>query len=157
MNRYCSNAYGRFMTPDPYQSNVGGAGNPEDPGNWNKYAYTRGDPVNRYDPYGLQDCGGDDEPPCIGPPIIFPGGGTPTGGGQVPGKEHGPNPNPPCTSQYSASTLNFIQTNYAAAQAIANAGFDPVGTSTNAGYGTRVANTNAAGRINCLQKMGALQ
>jgi hypothetical protein len=41
-------------------------------------------------------------------------------------------------------------------QAIANAGFDPVGTSTNAGYGTRVAGTNAAGRINCLQSIGAL-
>lgn len=27
-----------------------------DPGSWNRYAYTRGDPVNRFDPGGTQDC-----------------------------------------------------------------------------------------------------
>jgi RHS repeat-associated protein len=58
-NRYYSNAYGRFMTPDPYLANNGGAGNPNDPGSWNKYAYTRGDPVNRKDPIGLGDENGD--------------------------------------------------------------------------------------------------
>ena len=58
-NRYYTNAYGRFMTPDPYVSNNGSAGNPSDPQSWNKYAYTRGDPVNRLDPRGL-----DDEPTC---------------------------------------------------------------------------------------------
>ena len=51
-NRYYSNAYGRFMTPDPYQA----SGGPSDPQSWNRYAYTRGDPVNRYDPWGTQDC-----------------------------------------------------------------------------------------------------
>jgi RHS repeat-associated protein len=55
MNRYYSNAYGRFMTPDPYQANGGGPGNPQDPQSWNKYSYTRGDPVNRYDPEGTCD------------------------------------------------------------------------------------------------------
>jgi RHS repeat-associated protein len=50
-NRYYSNAYGRFMTPDPYQA----SGGPNDPQSWNRYAYTRGDPVNRYDPTGLMD------------------------------------------------------------------------------------------------------
>jgi RHS repeat-associated protein len=51
VNRYYSNAYGRFMTPD---SGVGAR--PADPGSWNRYAYTRGDPVNRFDPSGRDDC-----------------------------------------------------------------------------------------------------
>jgi RHS repeat-associated protein len=58
-NRYYSNAYGRFMTPDPSTSSRG----PSNPQNWNRYAYTAGDPVNRLDPTG-QDyeltCGGHD-------------------------------------------------------------------------------------------------
>ena len=44
-NRYYSNAYGRFMTPD-----LKGRGNPRGPQTWNSYAYTGGDPVNRNDP-----------------------------------------------------------------------------------------------------------
>src|SRR5258708_7816374 len=31
------------------------SGDPSDPGSWNKYAYTRGDPINRIDPEGLAD------------------------------------------------------------------------------------------------------
>ncbi len=50
-NRYYTNAYGRFMTPDPSRS----SGGPEDPQSWNRYAYTRGDPVNRVDPTGRDD------------------------------------------------------------------------------------------------------
>ncbi len=56
--RYYYNQFGRFMTPDPYAASVG----PSDPGSWNQYAYTRGDPVNRYDPLGLQDAD-----PSLGP------------------------------------------------------------------------------------------
>jgi RHS repeat-associated protein len=51
-NRYHDPGTGRFMTPDPYIASVG----PTDPGSWNRYAYTRGDPVNRVDPRGLNDC-----------------------------------------------------------------------------------------------------
>jgi hypothetical protein len=39
------------MTPDPYMA----SGGPSDPQSWNRYAYTRGDPVNRLDPRGLGD------------------------------------------------------------------------------------------------------
>jgi hypothetical protein len=39
------------MTPDPYKA----SGGPPDPQSWNQYAYTRGDPVNRLDPNGLDD------------------------------------------------------------------------------------------------------
>ena len=47
-NRYYSNAYGRFMTPDPYKA----SGRPSNPQTWNRYTYTGGDPVNRIDPSG---------------------------------------------------------------------------------------------------------
>ena len=67
-NRYHQPGMGRFMSPDPYTASVG----PRDPGSWNRYAYTRGDPVNRLDPSGLDDCGADfchtHEEPGEGPP-----------------------------------------------------------------------------------------
>ena len=37
------------MTPDPFS----GSASMSDPGSWNKYAYTGGDPINRTDPNGL--------------------------------------------------------------------------------------------------------
>jgi hypothetical protein len=40
------------MTPDPFQA----SGGPRDPASWNRYAYTRADPINNYDPAGLVDC-----------------------------------------------------------------------------------------------------
>jgi RHS repeat-associated protein len=55
-NRYYSNAYGRFMTPDPYQGNSGGAGDPTSPQSWNRYAYVQGDPINFLDPRGTTTC-----------------------------------------------------------------------------------------------------
>jgi RHS repeat-associated protein len=51
MNRFHSPGTGRFMTPDPYLA----SGRASDPGSWNRYAYTRGDPVNRFDPSGFDD------------------------------------------------------------------------------------------------------
>jgi len=33
------------------------SGGPADPASWNRYTYTRGDPINRFDPSGLQDEG----------------------------------------------------------------------------------------------------
>jgi RHS repeat-associated protein len=50
-NRYNSSSYGRFMTPDRALG-----WRLADPGSLNRYAYTRGDPVNRYDPQGTDDC-----------------------------------------------------------------------------------------------------
>ncbi len=43
------------MTPDAY-TNSGRLGDPQ---SWNRYAYTRGDPVNRADPGGTDDCDAD--------------------------------------------------------------------------------------------------
>ena len=57
--RYYASSYGRFNTADQYQASAG----PKDPGSWNRYSYTRGDPVNRVDPRGAEDyatgCDGD--------------------------------------------------------------------------------------------------
>jgi hypothetical protein len=52
LNRYYSNAYGRFMTPDPYMAS-GGITNPQ---SWNRYTYTLGDPINFNDPAGTTTC-----------------------------------------------------------------------------------------------------
>src|SRR6202158_4366247 len=51
--RYHQPGMGRFLSPDP-SVNSGGAG---DPGSWNRYAYTRGDPINRTDARGMCDSG----------------------------------------------------------------------------------------------------
>ena len=53
VNRYESPGTGRFLTSDPYITSDGSNGDPADPGSWNKYAYTEGDPVNEVDPDGL--------------------------------------------------------------------------------------------------------
>ena len=58
-NRYYDNVTGRFIMADPYLANSGGPGNMSDPQSWNRYAYTRGDPVNRLDPWGTCDTSGD--------------------------------------------------------------------------------------------------
>ena len=47
--RYYDSGKGRFLTVDPYMAS-GGAG---EPGSWNRYSYVQGDPVNRFDPFGL--------------------------------------------------------------------------------------------------------
>jgi RHS repeat-associated protein len=54
--RYYNPWYGRFNTPDP-----GGVktANAADPGSWNRYAYTRGDPINNFDPTGTDPCSAD--------------------------------------------------------------------------------------------------
>jgi RHS repeat-associated protein len=59
-NRYHQPGMGRFMTVDPYLNSAG----PQDPGSWNRYAYTRGDPVNRYDRTGKDDGDCFDETGC---------------------------------------------------------------------------------------------
>ena len=44
--RYYDSRMGRFCSPDPVE------GWPEDPQSWNRYAYSRNDPVNMLDPTG---------------------------------------------------------------------------------------------------------
>jgi len=62
--RYYANQFGRFMTPDPYKAGRG-SGVAEDPQSWNRYSYTRNDPINRIDPRGWCDEEeGDDSSDC---------------------------------------------------------------------------------------------
>ncbi|MEK7994598.1 MAG: RHS repeat-associated core domain-containing protein, partial [Planctomycetota bacterium] len=46
--RYYQSAWGRFTSPDPSEP-----GKVEEPGSWNFYAYVQNDPINFYDPEGL--------------------------------------------------------------------------------------------------------
>ncbi|MGH3088078.1 MAG: RHS repeat-associated core domain-containing protein, partial [Rubrobacteraceae bacterium] len=47
--RYLGSSQGRFLSPDLL------TGDPADPQSWNRYAYARNNPVNRFDPDGLRD------------------------------------------------------------------------------------------------------
>jgi RHS repeat-associated protein len=73
--RYYNPWFGRFNTPDP-----GGVktANAADPGSWNRYAYTRGDPINRLDPRGTDDCEADFCVTGTGyiDPVIYGNGGN---------------------------------------------------------------------------------
>jgi RHS repeat-associated protein len=51
--RYYASTYGRFNTADPYMRSARAS----DPESWNRYSYTRGDPINRSDPSGQADWG----------------------------------------------------------------------------------------------------
>jgi RHS repeat-associated protein len=60
MNRYYSNQWGRFLTPDPYQASA----QLENPQSWNRHAYVGNDPMNFVDPSGLDVEG-------VGPEVIY--------------------------------------------------------------------------------------
>lgn len=102
INRYHVPGTGQFLTPDPYIASAG----PTDPGSWNRYAYTRGDPVNRYDHLGTCDSdsfstdGYDDD--CMG------GGMTGGGGGGDDGSCFGDDfyTNPECGSPTQGTTTS---------------------------------------------------
>ena len=83
--RYYSNQFGRFTSPDPYKASAG----PSDPGSWNRYSYVQGDPVNHTDRSGLnrdaedciddpEACEGEDWGGMGGSGPLNPGGSTPT-------------------------------------------------------------------------------
>jgi RHS repeat-associated protein len=98
--RYYASTYGRFNGPDPYAA----SGGPNDPASWNRYSYTRGDPINSHDPHGLQDCNPfiNPEDCCLPSEIAFganllgdPGCSDPDPGPDPPS----PGPTPPSEPQ----------------------------------------------------------
>ncbi len=65
-NRYYSPAWSRFMQADPSLT-------PEamkNPQGWNRYAYVAGDPVNYYDPAGMDACSGNYGVPCFSITVV---------------------------------------------------------------------------------------
>jgi RHS repeat-associated protein len=78
-NRYHQPGMGRFLTPDPKRWSA----KPNLPGSWNRYAYVAGDPINRVDRKGLDDCDGDrsDDEDACGDDNGGDDGGAPGGDG----------------------------------------------------------------------------
>src|ERR1035437_2604266 len=118
--RYYASSYGRFNTVDPYQASAG----PSDPGTWNRYSYTAGDPVNRNDRQGLlfavcDGYEGSDDPfgGCDdggwgggGGGIWYdqpPSGGN-GGGYKGPGGSATSPPPPPCEQLPAGATTTFL-------------------------------------------------
>jgi RHS repeat-associated protein len=56
--RFYASTYGRFNTADQYTA----SGGPGDPGSWNRYSYTEGDPVNRFEDQFDRFVDGEDVP-----------------------------------------------------------------------------------------------
>jgi RHS repeat-associated protein len=62
--RFYTSQFGRFMSADRFQRSW----SVFDSGSWNKYLYSSGDPVNRFDPAGQSSsctddgCGESDDP-----------------------------------------------------------------------------------------------
>src|SRR5581483_766303 len=94
VNRYYS--VGRFLTPDPYSGSI----NVLAPSTFNRYGYAIGDPINAFDPTGLNaaDCPPQDggtgstfsTTVCGTPfPVPYAGSGIGSGGGGG-GGGHGP-------------------------------------------------------------------
>jgi RHS repeat-associated protein len=166
-NRYYSNAYGRFMTPDPYQATATSPGDPKNPQSWNRYAYVQNDPLNYIDPSGLlrsaasgplpQDGEGGGGPPPSGCSVngewTSPCPGVPSGGSPS------PQPNKPGPGQRTCPAglyldafghcVTQVQCFQSANQQLAN----QKQLAQNAfvqGFGTSVASTEiAAGLLGC--------
>jgi RHS repeat-associated protein len=88
--RYYSATSGSFWSPDP-----GGmkTADPTNPIRWNRYLYASGDPINRIDPLGREDCDPDDDEPCFETEVDASaddgGGGDDDGGGDDGGGDCG--------------------------------------------------------------------
>ncbi len=126
MARYYSASSGSFWSPDP-----GGikTADPTNPIRWNRYLYASGDPINRIDPLGREDCDPDEDDPCFETEVdatADDGGGDDDGGGgdgdgvdsspQQPQKPSKPNkPQKPCAN---TSAVNFISAHLADASTL---------------------------------------
>jgi RHS repeat-associated protein len=119
--RYHQPGMGRFMTADASPSS--GAA---EPGSWNRYAYTRGDPVNRGDPAGLDDCGADFCTTGYGVGDQVPGWNYDGAAGMSGGEPIAPDA---CANGYA--TLGYLP-DYLAAMCV-DGGFVPPATVTSPG------------------------
>ena len=102
--RWYAGGYGRFVTADRYKSSSAS----KDPGGWNKYGYTQGDPINRFDPHGTFWCDPEIDDTCYDPCDDSINGFSPScgggGGGNPPPVEPDPpvvDPGPECQASIS--------------------------------------------------------
>jgi RHS repeat-associated protein len=106
-HRYYSNVNGRFMTPDSYR----GSATLNNPQSWNRYAYTRGDPVNRADPSGRDDCDVSSSDFCITTVEDLgddDDGGDDGGGGDTAGGYVDVQPNVPASNPYTQNQMQDL-------------------------------------------------
>jgi RHS repeat-associated protein len=62
--RYYNSNMGSFWSPDPGGIRTAATRNPL---SWNRYAYTSGNPIGRFDPHGRDDCDPDEDCSCDDP------------------------------------------------------------------------------------------
>ena len=121
--RYYNGSSGAFWTPDPDGIKTANPGNPL---SWNRYAYTKGNPIGRFDPRGLEDCDPDDDDGCYcdddpdgdGCTCSDDGSECDSGGGG--GGGGGGTSEPPCTSQFTDYQVSFVEADYQGATAVAS-------------------------------------
>ena len=90
--RWYAGGYGRFTSADRYKSSSAS----RDPGGWNQYGYTQGDPINRFDPHGTFWCDPEIDDTCYDPCDDSIGGFSPSCGGGGGGTNPPPvEPDPP--------------------------------------------------------------
>lgn len=120
--RFYTSQFGRFMSADRYRQ----AAKANDSGSWNKYSYTRGDPVNRFDRHGTCDGPPDsersvtvcDDPPCTGDQQFDASCSAPTGGSgaNLTGGSNGGSvqvqPKVPMGSNYTGSQLQTLASGF---------------------------------------------
>ncbi len=114
--RFYTSQFGRFMSADRFQR----AAKINDSGSWNKYSYTRGDPVNRFDRSGTEDWCTDeecDDDPCDEDPTIIGCTESGGGGGAPPKKNKKPKPSKPTCNNDSPQS-QFVAANYSAASSL---------------------------------------
>jgi hypothetical protein len=139
-----------------------GANNPTDPGSWNHYAYTGGDPINRKDPTGLlwvEICSfgdGSTDPSCGSGGVTDPLCGNLLNGDPEPGcywglpEQNAPSKAPPsCESGLNQRDISFVSNNFFAALSVSvsngnvlSADFILAWGANESGFGTSNASIN---------------
>jgi RHS repeat-associated protein len=162
--RYYNANMGAFWSPDP-----GGikTANPKNPSSWNRYAYTKGNPIGRFDPHGLWECDPDDDDGCCDddvccdedpddPECQQPGGGGEGGGGSggggggggcgAPGTICVPQNAPPCAQNQALAGQALNNIVGAVGQVLSSSGLFSQAT-INTIEGDLTANETAAGDV----------
>lgn len=134
--RFYTSQFGRFMSADRFKR----AAKANSSGSWNKYSYTRGDPVNRTDRRGTCDteirgrsgasAKADDDDDCCDDGECCDDNGDCGGGGEPEPQPPTAAPQPTCEDQLVDDISGFLSTKYPSLAGDASI-FEAVGTSDN--------------------------